>query len=300
MADINSILDLEKCIPNRGNLNLNWEVLERNNQAKRRSENKRVLPLSIMVKIKGPPKVLDPYRLTKSSADIDQDRSDDSSPGTSCTPLNLLGSSPTKLSPSPDKHALPMRPAILQSKQIPGRFFPKAGAIEDHRMMVGGNSQTPVQYVSKPAQRGSILTRKNLKPGITRSYDFNKSKAEATNMYNEKILRQRKSLFEQNKDRNSMMTISYFNPETQLDKENKQSDQSTYFSVQRFLSSSRHVSVPGGRQRFGDVLKGTPKAIHFREDALQTRLASLSARNSAAHVQFEEPETDEVVATASA
>lgn len=293
MTNINSILDLEKCIPKRENINFNWQVLERNNHTKRRNENKRLLPLSIMVKIKGPPKVLDPYRMTDIADAENNNPGDVNSLSTNCTPLNIFhnSSSPVKSSPSPDKHALPQRPALLQSKQIPGRYFPKPVTLEESRAVSGGWRKILVYPVSKPSPGGSRMNRKNVKPEVSRTYHFSKTKAEATNVYNEKIIRERKSLYEQSKDRDSMMSISYFDPDSKADNNNnKQNVSSTYFSIQRFISTSRYASFSGGKQEFGDILKGTPKTIHMREDAAGIRLTSMSTRNSSSRVHFEEPE----------
>lgn len=272
-SNINSVLNLEKCLPNRESFQLNWKILESKHQSKNRREKKKILPLSILVKIKGPPKVLDPYRLTSSPEDVIH--LSKTTPN-SCTPLDMMTMSKATNSsrPTPERSALPARSPLPQGKTIPGRYFPKPSS--DDGKTVTFNFPEP-----SPRDAKNKVVRKS----ANSRYDFNKSKAESTNAYNEKIYKTRKSLFDQSKNKNTLFAITFKNQEASIadmNTKNEPQGNGDYFIMKKAVPTYRHVSFPTKEFRdFSDVLKGTVKAIHMKDSVAGVcRSAPLSARGS--------------------
>jgi len=260
-----SVLDLSKCLPSR--TQDSWEIVEqrkRIDHRKTKENNKKVLPMSILVKIRGPPKLVDSYKIAAASPGIGE-RSVDTS--ASCTPLNLAPFE--KRVDSKRKGAVILKPALQQSKQVPGRYFPKPTLTDEQQRALLSSKDSHTLDLDRYRTETSISntsSRQSRTLGRATT-DLNRPlKRNFTNSsFNPKTTQMRKTLFEASDDKPNLFTIT-FRGGNQDEQETRDDLYSDFYLVKRIGSMSRHVSFPHKTNDFRDTLKGVPKVLHYRKD----------------------------------
>ncbi|XP_062611387.1 uncharacterized protein LOC134273210 [Saccostrea cucullata] len=263
-----SVLDLSNCLPLR--TPRSWDILQKRPQnsefRKNNNKDKRLLPLSILVKIKGPPKLVDSY--TKNMGPTPRPEARDFALTASCTPVNITVFSDVRANLTRDKDkkgSLILRPALQQSKQIPGRYFPKAALTEEQQKFIVGkdreNDRERIEQTSATSlvsSRGRGLSR-GTSDGMSRQ-----SRRNFTNSVNPRILHTRKTLFDREDRQNPLFSYSFKSTSVagHFVGDSLEADGSKKTST-----FGRHVTFPEKTLVFHEMLTGTTKTLHERKEA---------------------------------
>lgn len=209
------------------NIPINWELLEKNRNEKATTK-KRNLPLATLVRIRGPPKVVDGF----SNFNVNKS---EQYPHV-CTQIDIGTLGPSDF--MANKKSSKPRPIILQSRQVLGRYFPKPAFPEDDKGLLFWKNQVGLD---QPAS-------------ISSSYCAIKS----TN-----IIRPKKSCHGP-KTATSLRSTSTARGSKSLDStEIKVRSLSDLKS-----KHNRQVTFPVKRNNLVGSLSGTPKEIHSRHSAI--------------------------------
>jgi hypothetical protein len=263
-----AVLDLGSCIPLR--TPRSWDILQKRPQnsefRKDNNKDKRLLPLSILVKIKGPPKLVDSY--TKNMGPTPRPEMKYSTLPASCTPVNITVFSDVRANLVRDKDrkgALVLRPALQQSKQVPGRYFPKPTLTdEQHKFLLvskdGDNERERIEQSSATSlvsSRGRGLSRGHIDT-MSRQ-----SRRNFTNSVNPRILHTRKTLFDREDRQNTLFSYSFKSTSVAG---HFVGDSQEMEGLRKSVASSRQVTFPEKTLTFHEMLTGTTKTLHDRKE----------------------------------
>lgn len=262
-----SVLDLTTCIPLR--TPRNWDILQKRPQnsefRKGITKEKRLLPLSILVKIKGPPKLVDSY--TKNMGPTPRPETRDSTFNASCTPVNItvFSDGRTTLTRDKDKKgSLVLRPALQQSKQVPGRYFPKPTLTEEQQKFIVGKDREIDK--DRPEQNSATSLVSTRSKGISRATSdvtSRHSRRNFTNSVNPRILHTRRTLFDREDRSNTMFSYSFKSTSVagHVLGDSQEAD-----GMKKASSVNRHVTFPEKTLTFHEMLTGTTKTLHDRKE----------------------------------
>lgn len=261
-----SVLDLSTCIPLR--TPRSWDILQKRPQnsefRKGNSKEKRLLPLSILVKIKGPPKLVDSY--TKNMGPTPRPETRDSTLTTSCTPVNITVFSDgraTLIRDRDKKGNLVLRPALQQSKQVPGRYFPKPTLTEEQQKFIVGKDRENEKDRVEQSSATSLVSIKS--KGVSRATSdvaSRHSRRNFSNSVNPRILHTRRTLFDREDRHNTLFTYSFKSTSVagRILGDSLEADGKTA------PNANRHVTFPEKTLTFHEMLTGTTKTLHDRKE----------------------------------
>lgn len=205
--------------PDYRNIPVSWDLLQKNRNDKGTTK-KRNLPLATLVRIRGPPKVVDGF------SNFNYNRTDQY-PHV-CTHIDI-GSLEPKESLEKKKDSKP-KPIILQSRQVFGRYFPKATFPHDEKGLFW-KTQSGLDY--------STNNKSAMKPFELRPIKSMSGPRTAQS------LRSVSTSKSGNSSENRLRCVS-----------------------DRKIKQERQVTFPVKRNNLVGSLSGTPKLIHSRHSAI--------------------------------
>ena len=264
-----SVLDLSACVPLRSPTN--WELLEKRNKRsqnefrKNQSNDKRNLPLSILVKIRGPPKIVDSYKLNvPGNSALEKAR--EMNGGASCTPVNITPFEDLSDGGKRERRVIVLRPALQQCRQVPGRYFPKPTLMDDQqRGALSSREVTSLDFAGEKCRTETSISIASTKvsKSLSKVTDTSRNKrANYSNSVNPKIFHTRKTLFERADEKSNLFSISVGGPGESYDQ--KSEFHNDHFTVRRNGSLPRQVTFPQKSLEFREMLTGTTKTLHER------------------------------------